>query len=89
MEQMEIPIPGWGIDRNPARRPGHPLEQERHVGHDTVQGAAPYTDTVPLKGLSGLIRRAAYRLPDWKPRRWMLLTLADRVDALEARLTKR
>ncbi|MDB4969929.1 MAG: Uncharacterized protein JWN44_5618 [Myxococcales bacterium] len=89
MEESQMPIPGWGVDRRPEDRPGVPLEQERHVGHDTLAGGAPYTDTVPLKGLSGLIRRAAYRVPDWKPRRWMMLMMADRVDVLESKLTPR
>ena len=87
--QENMPIPGWGIDRRIEDRPGYPLEQEHHVGHDTVQGQPPYTDTIPLKGLSGLIRRAAYQLPDWKPRRWLMLMMADRVDALESKLTPR
>ncbi|MCU1279570.1 MAG: hypothetical protein JWM53_3116 [bacterium] len=89
MEDTQMPIPGWGVDRNPEGRPGHPLEQERHVGFDTVQGLPPYTETIPLKGLSGLIRRAAYQYPDWKPRRWMMLMMADRIDALESKLTPR
>jgi len=89
MDETQEPIPGWGIDREAERRPGYPLEQERHIGFDTVQGVAPYTNTIPLHGLSGIIRRAAYKLPDWKPRRWMMLMLADRVDAVEAMLTPR
>ena len=89
MEQENMPIPGWGVDRDPHSRPGYPLDQEHHVAFDTVQGQAPYTVTVPLKGLSGAIRRAAYKAPDWKPRRWMMLLIADRVDALESRLTAR
>jgi hypothetical protein len=44
----------------------------------------PYTETIPLHGLSGALRRRAYRLADWRPRRWMLLMLADRVDVLES-----
>jgi len=35
------------------------------------------------RGLSGLVRRLAYRAPDYRPRRWMLLVLSDRIDALE------
>jgi hypothetical protein len=87
MDQM--PIPGWGVDRRIEDRPGYPLEQEHHVAHDTLGGLPPYTETIPLKGLSGVLRRAAYRYPDWKPRRWMLLMLSDRVDQLESRLTPR
>ena len=89
MDNTQMPIPGWGVDRKPESRPGYPLQQERHVGFDTIEGQAPYTNTVPLKGLSGVIRRAAYKLPDWKTSRWMMLMMADRVDAFEAKLTAR
>lgn len=82
-------IPGWGIDRDVEGRPGHPLEKESHVGFDTLHGQAPYTETIPLHGISGMLRRAAYRAPDWKPRKWLTLMLADRVDALESKLTLR
>jgi hypothetical protein len=37
----------------------------------------------PPRGLSGLVRRLAYRVPDYKSRRWMLLMLGDRIDVLE------
>jgi hypothetical protein len=84
-----MPIPGWGIDRAIENRPGYPLDQEHHVDHDTLAGQPPYTVTVPLKGLSGLIRKAAYQVPDWKPRRWLMLMLADRVDVVESKLTAR
>lgn len=40
--------------------------------------------TCPPKGLSGAIRDVAYRLSEAKLSRWMLLILADRVDALES-----
>jgi hypothetical protein len=87
--ELEARVPGWGVDRNPRLRPGHPLYQEYRVAHDTLAGEPPWTDTVPLKGLSGVIRRMAYELPDWKPRRWLMLMLADRVDKLESMLTAR
>jgi hypothetical protein len=85
----EVPIPGWGVDRRIEQRPGYPLEQEWRVDHDTLGGMPPYVQTVPLRGLSGSLRRVAYQLPDWKPRRWMLMRLADRIDAFEAALTPR
>jgi hypothetical protein len=37
------------------------------------------------RGVSGAMRRIAYRIPDYRIRRWLLLLLADRVDAIEAR----
>lgn len=40
----------------------------------------------PPRGLSGVLRRAAYQVPDYRARRWAILMFADRVDALESRL---
>jgi hypothetical protein len=37
----------------------------------------------PPRALSGLMRRSAYRIPDYRVRRWLLLMAADRVDTLE------
>ena len=42
-----------------------------------------YSTALPTRGLSGVLRRAAYKMPDYKPQRWMLLLAADRVDVLE------
>lgn len=39
----------------------------------------------PAHGVSGAIRRVAYRVPEHRASRWMLLVLADRVDVLEHR----
>lgn len=38
----------------------------------------------PPRGLSGLIRKVAYRAPDYRTRRWALLILADKLDVLES-----
>jgi len=40
------------------------------------------------KGLSGVIRRMAYRIPESHARHWATLMLADRVDVLEHRVSK-
>ena len=42
----------------------------------------------PLRGVSGAMRRAAYRLPEHRTARWMLLLAGDRVDVLEHRLAR-
>ena len=56
------------------------------VGVD-VGGLTPVFGTrQPPRGLSGVIRRAAYRIPEHKAGRWMLLMLGDRVDVWESRL---
>jgi hypothetical protein len=44
--------------------------------------------TVPLHGLSGLVRRLAYRLPDHAPSHWVLKMLGDRVDSWTHRARK-
>jgi hypothetical protein len=41
--------------------------------------------STPLKGLSGVVRRAAYGLPDHAPSHWLLMMLGDRVDSFETR----
>ncbi len=47
-----------------------------------------FSTQVPPRGLSGLIRRAAYRIPDNYVKHWLLLLVADRVDAHEHRLAR-
>ena len=44
-----------------------------------------FSSAVPVRGVSGALRRLAYRVPDYRARRWLLLMVADRVDALEHR----
>ncbi|HMJ13763.1 MAG TPA: hypothetical protein VK524_20240 [Polyangiaceae bacterium] len=42
-----------------------------------------YSSACPARGVSGMIRRAAYHYPEYRSRRWLMLMLADRVDVLE------
>lgn len=44
-----------------------------------------FSTAVPVRGLSGALRKWAYRIPDYRARRWLLLMVADRVDVLEHR----
>ena len=44
--------------------------------------------STPLKGLSGAIRAAAYKLPDHKPEHWLLLMLGGRVESWGARVRR-
>ena len=39
--------------------------------------------TLPPRGLSGVVRRVAYRIPEHRASHWMLLIMADRIDAIE------
>ena len=42
-----------------------------------------YSTANPPRGLSGAMRRAAYKIPEHKTSHWLVLLLADRVDAIE------
>ena len=100
--------PGAGIDADPARRPGVPMEQrpapmgaahwstpERQEPRVRVLRRAElseltpvFSNAIPPRGLSGILRRVAYRIPDHRFGHWALLLLGDRVDVLEHRLLR-
>jgi hypothetical protein len=47
-----------------------------------------FSTAIPPRGLSGVLRRAAYRIPETRARHFLTLMLADRVDVLEHRLVR-
>jgi hypothetical protein len=59
------------------------------VGVDIGELTPVFGTCQPPRGLSGLIRRAAYRIPEHKAGRWMLLLFGDRVDVWESRVARR
>jgi hypothetical protein len=58
--------------------------EEPLVGHGLTLTPV-FSTALPTRGLSGVLRRVAYRVPDYKARRWLLLMAADRIDVLEHR----
>ncbi|WP_224372923.1 hypothetical protein [Hyalangium versicolor] len=57
--------------------------------HGGRQGMPPVFGTAaPPKGLSGVIRKVAYKYPDHWARHWMMLMMADRVDSWEHNLRR-
>ena len=66
--------------REPERQadPGWVLKRESLPELTPVFGTS-----IPPRGISGAMRRAAYRIPDHHTSHWLVLLLADRVDALE------
>jgi hypothetical protein len=82
-----------GVPRERKPEPWPNSRPEGQITHMTARPSAPkhhrrgkpmppvYGTAVPLSGLSGLIRRAAYRYPDHMMRHWTMLLFADRVDA--------
>jgi hypothetical protein len=87
-----------GVPRESALRSGAngtaPEPQGRGVrfmglGRAPAHGAAAVFGTAqPLRGLSGAVRRVAYRTPEHRTARWMLLLAGDRLDVLEHRLAR-
>ena len=88
--------PGAPMETKPAPvGNAHWLEPDRQVATALVLKRAAssqltpvFSNELPPKGLSGLIRRLAYRVPEHKVSHWALLLLGDRVDALEHRFAR-
>jgi hypothetical protein len=47
-----------------------------------------FSSALPPRGISGMLRRAAYRIPETHAQHFLTLMLADRVDVLEHRLAR-
>lgn len=80
--------PGVPREREEGRDPGaHWLEPEPQPGPDALGRTGlsiptPVFGTAqPARGLPGAVRRAAYRIPEHRASRWLLLLAADRLDA--------
>jgi hypothetical protein len=86
-------VPMYGRAGAPAAITKPPLDQQRAevpvlIGVDVGRLTPVFGTMQPPRGLSGLIRRAGYRIPEHKAGRWMLLLLGDRVDVWENRLRR-
>jgi hypothetical protein len=83
--------PGVPMERTPPRLPGVRLDQpEQQPQHIEVfisperPGITPLFGTsTPPTGISGAIRRFAYKLTENDIRHWLLLLFADRVNVVE------
>jgi hypothetical protein len=78
-----MPDPGAHWER-PEQQRGTPV-----LAASGLRAATPVFGTAqPARGLSGLFRRAAYRIPEHRPARWALLMVGDRIDVLEHRVAR-
>jgi len=83
--------PAYPMERRPARLELDavpPLAQQRHdplVLHSIERpGLTPvFGTTLPPRGVSGVMRRLAFRYSESDLRHWLLLLAADRVDVVE------
>src|SRR5689334_9781067 len=85
--------PGVPMERPPQPWPNARITPERMRAKPSVprhnRPGKPmppvYGTAVPLHGVSGAIRKAAYRYPDHVATHWLLLLLGDRVDSMGTR----
>ena len=88
--------PGVPMERKPEPvANAHWLVPDRQLATSTVlmgverdELTATFGTAQPPRGISGMIRRAAYEIPDYRVRHWMLLIFADRVDMVESGLLR-
>jgi hypothetical protein len=76
----ERPPQPWPNSRFPPERMRAPSAVPKH-GRPGKEMPPVYGTAVPLRGVSGAIRGAAYRYPDHVATHWLLMLLGDRVDA--------
>jgi hypothetical protein len=69
----------------PVQQTGEPTSG---VGVEVNRLTPVFGTAIPPRGVSGLIRKSAYRIPEHHPGRWLLLMLGDRVDVLEHRVRR-
>lgn len=82
--------PGYPMERIPQRLDApltQPAQQEQHV-EVLVSPERPaltplFGSPNPPRGVSGALRRAAFRMTENDVRHWLVLMLADRVDVVE------
>ena len=79
MEQEPHPV-GYAHWTQP-----EPMKPTVTVLHAAGQELTPVFGTCqPPRGISGLVRRMAYAIPDYKAKHWLLLLMADRIDWVES-----
>jgi hypothetical protein len=83
----ERPPQPWPNSRFPPARMKARPSAPKH-GRPNKPMPPVYGTAVPPRGVSGAIRKAAYRVPDHVTRHWLLLLLADRVDAWGTRVRR-
>jgi hypothetical protein len=81
LDLHDVPGVHWDFpERQPEHRP-----RERSIEHAMLTPV--FGTTCPTRGLSGVIRRVAYRrYSEGRAAHWLLLLAADRVDAWESHL---
>jgi hypothetical protein len=83
--------PGVPREAAPHPLPGtHWIEPERQPTEGVAilpgqrdRSTPVFSTALPPRGLSGALRIAAHRIPDYRVRHWVLLLVADRIDLIQ------
>src|SRR5262245_30693169 len=81
--------PGIPRETDPSPREGGRPPAQQEPRFDVLVGSAKkrltpvFGSAPPPRGLSGAMKRVAYRIPEHRASHWLLLLLSDRVDAVE------
>jgi hypothetical protein len=82
--------PGVPMEKRPDKLFPRPVKQVsdvkvfKRVGLDQITPV--YGTCQPPRGISGLVRSRAYKIPEDKAAHWALLLLSDRIDVAEGRV---
>lgn len=85
--------PGAPRFREPEPWPNSRWPIPRQQGKPSVMayGREPtpvFSTAMPPRGVAGMVRKLAYRIPDHRPNHWLMLMAADRVDFWGRRLPR-
>jgi hypothetical protein len=81
----------WQREPQPFPNTRYPPERQQGVPSTPMHGRPNkemppvFSTAVPLKGLSGMVRKLAYSFPDHEPAHWLIMMLGDCVDFWETR----
>jgi hypothetical protein len=83
--------PGVPRETRPHRLPGaHWSDPDQQPADPQLLGrlglprvTPVFSTALPPRGVSGVVRRVAHRIPDHRVSHWVLLMLADRIDVIQ------
>jgi hypothetical protein len=80
-------INGWGVDADPKNDPTYPMRNRNNDEHAGYGWERPPQQPIAIAGLSGAIRRVAFKYSESSYGHWLPLMLADRVGVMEGVLS--
>jgi hypothetical protein len=82
--RMKLDLEATGAHWDFPERQPEKWPRERSIEHEILTPV--FGTSTPPRGLSGVVRKYAYRYSEGRAAHWLLLLAADRVDAIESHL---